>query len=122
LESQRRTESAARIHLADDSSPPVAAGAAPAQIFSGAQHPRRQGRRLAECRRPRDGRQRMERRLLRSIGMMLSGDAIEEVDERGELITGDTLLILLNAHSDAVPFTLPAIDAQQRWERLVDTA
>ena len=34
---------------------------------------------------------------VRSLGMLLSGNAIEEVDERGEPITGDTLLVLLNA-------------------------
>jgi glycogen operon protein len=59
---------------------------------------------------------------VRSLGMLLSGDAIEEVDERGELITGDTLLILLNAHSDKVPFTLPPLDADHQWQRLFDTS
>ena len=34
---------------------------------------------------------------VRSLGMLLSGNAIEEVDERGEPIIGDTLLVLLNA-------------------------
>jgi glycogen operon protein len=53
---------------------------------------------------------------------MLSGHAIEEVDERGEPITGDTFLVLLNAHSDKVPFTLPALDADQQWQRVVDTS
>ena len=36
---------------------------------------------------------------VRSLGMLLSGDAIDEVDERGEPIIGDTLLVLLNAHT-----------------------
>jgi glycogen operon protein len=58
---------------------------------------------------------------VRSIGMLLSGHAIEEVDERGDRITGDTLLILLNAHTDKVPFTLPPLEADQQWQRLVDT-
>ena len=58
---------------------------------------------------------------VRSIGMLLSGNAIEEVDERGEPITGDTLLVLLNAHSDKVPFTLPPLEADQQWQRVVDT-
>jgi glycogen operon protein len=58
---------------------------------------------------------------VRSIGMLLAGDAIEEVDERGELITGDTLLILLNAHSDKVPFTLPPIEGDGQWRRIIDT-
>ncbi len=58
---------------------------------------------------------------VRSLGMLLSGNAIEEVDERGEPIVGDTLLVLLNAHSDEVPFTLPALDADQQWLRVFDT-
>ncbi len=58
---------------------------------------------------------------VRSIGMLLSGNAIEEVDERGEPITGDTLLVLLNAHTDKVPFTLPPLEADQQWQRVVDT-
>jgi glycogen operon protein len=58
---------------------------------------------------------------VRSIGMLLSGDAIEEVDERGERITGDTLLILLNAHTDKVPFTMAPLEADQQWQRLLDT-
>jgi len=59
---------------------------------------------------------------VRSIGMMLWGNAIEEVDERGEVITGDTLLLLLNAHSDPVPFAMPRLDGDQQWLRVLDTA
>jgi glycogen operon protein len=58
---------------------------------------------------------------VRSIGMLLPGNAIEEVDERGEQIIGDTLLVLMNAHTDTVPFTLPPLEADQQWQRLVDT-
>ena len=59
---------------------------------------------------------------VRSLGMLLAGDAIEEADERGRPITGDTLLILLNAHDDKVPFTLPEVDSEQhQWSRLLDT-
>ena len=58
---------------------------------------------------------------VRSIGMLLNGHAIEEVNERGELIVGDSLLVLLNAHSDKVPFTLPPLDADQQWQRILDT-
>ncbi|HVH27549.1 MAG TPA: glycogen debranching protein GlgX [Vicinamibacterales bacterium] len=59
---------------------------------------------------------------LRSLGVLLSGDAIEEVDERGEPIVGDSLLVLLNAHDEKVPFTLPPFDNQPRWSRVIDTA
>ena len=58
---------------------------------------------------------------VRSLGMLLSGNAIEEVDERGERITGETLLVLLNAHTDKVPFTMPPLEADQQWQRLLDT-
>jgi glycogen operon protein len=53
--------------------------------------------------------------------MLLNGSAIEEVNERGEPIIGDTLLVLLNAHSDKVPFTLPPLDDNHQWRRVVDT-
>jgi glycogen operon protein len=59
---------------------------------------------------------------VRSLGMMLSGSAIEEVDERGGPIVGDTLLLLLNAHHDKVPFTLPDLEPDQQWQRVFDTA
>jgi len=58
---------------------------------------------------------------VRSIGMLLNGSVIEEVNERGEPIIGDTLLVLLNAHSDNVPFTLPSLDDNHQWRRVVDT-
>ena len=45
---------------------------------------------------------------VRCLGVRLNGDAIDEVDERGERIVGDTLLMLLNAGDDVVPFVLPA--------------
>jgi pullulanase/glycogen debranching enzyme len=43
------------------------------------------------------------------------------VNERGEPITGDTLLVLLNGHTDKVPFTLPPIETDQQWQRVFDT-
>ncbi len=59
---------------------------------------------------------------VKSLGVLLAGDAIEEADERGQPIVGDTLLILLNAHDDEVPFALPALDADhQQWLRILDT-
>jgi glycogen operon protein len=35
---------------------------------------------------------------------------------------GDTLLLLLNAHHEPIPFTLPATKPEHHWERLLDTA
>jgi len=57
----------------------------------------------------------------RSLGVMMVGDALEEVDERGRPVRGDTLLILLNAHREEVQFALPAIGPHTSWLRVVDT-
>ncbi len=57
----------------------------------------------------------------RCLGLRLEGDAIEEVDDLGEPIVGDTFLILLNAHHEPVPFVLPAHESRVRWEPVLDT-
>jgi len=59
--------------------------------------------------------------LARCIGLRLAGDAIDEVDAQGEPITDDTLLILLNAHHEPLPFTLPAHRPGVKWELVLDT-
>ncbi len=60
---------------------------------------------------------------LRTLGVRLAGDAISEVDARGDRVVDDTLLILLNAYWEASPFVLPAGGAGDgRWQALVDTA
>ncbi|HEX2971814.1 MAG TPA: glycogen debranching protein GlgX [Tepidisphaeraceae bacterium] len=59
--------------------------------------------------------------LAKCLGVRLAGDLINETDERGEPIHGDTLLLLLNAHHDPVSFTLPETKLEQVWETLVDT-
>jgi glycogen operon protein len=59
--------------------------------------------------------------LVRSLGVLMVGDAIGDVDERGRLVSGDTLLILLNAHFESVPFVLPAAGDGHRWVRVLDT-
>ena len=51
----------------------------------------------------------------------LAGDAIEEVDARGNRIVDDTLLLLLNAHHEPVTFVLPAYRPSVRWEVVLDT-
>lgn len=60
---------------------------------------------------------------VRSLGVGLVGQMLDEVDERGAPVTGDTLLILLNAHHEAIPFQFPS-RAQNGFhlERFFDTA
>src|SRR5205814_3004152 len=43
------------------------------------------------------------------------------LDERGDRINDDTLLLLLNAHHRAVSFVLPAHRRGVVWEQLLDT-
>ena len=57
---------------------------------------------------------------VRCLGVRLAGDLISEVDERGNPIVGDTLLLLLNAHWEEISFTLPQMNGQP-WETLIDT-
>jgi len=63
-----------------------------------------------------------EQPYIRSLAFLLGGDTIATPDERGERIMGDTLLVLMNAHSEPVPYTLPAIEWGREWEILLDTA
>ena len=49
---------------------------------------------------------------VKCLGVRLAGDLIDDVDERGEPIVGDTLLLLLNAHREPIPFTLPPDQAR----------
>jgi glycogen operon protein len=58
---------------------------------------------------------------VRSLGVLMVGNAIDDIDERGRLVSGDTLLILLNAHFECVPFVLPAVERGHEWVRHLDT-
>jgi isoamylase len=58
----------------------------------------------------------------RSIGVFLNGDGIRGKDVRGEKITDVHFLILLNAHTESVEFTLPEDEYASAWEIVVDTA
>jgi isoamylase len=59
---------------------------------------------------------------VRCLGVRLAGDLIGDVDERGDPIIGETLLVLLNAHHDGIPFALPIAKDEHYWELLFDTA
>jgi len=57
----------------------------------------------------------------RCVGLRLAGNAIEEVDTRGQRISDDTLLILLNAHHESLSFVLPLQRGDGHWELVLDT-
>jgi glycogen operon protein len=52
------------------------------------------------------------------LGMILAGDAINELDERGNSIIDDTTLVLFNAIWEPVPFVMPAHRSGERSEKL----
>ena len=58
---------------------------------------------------------------LQTLGVLLGGTEINEMDETGRQILGDTLLILLNADERTIPFHLPAHRSGHPWELLLDT-
>ena len=60
---------------------------------------------------------------VRCLGMGLVGGRIDEYDERGKLIRDDTFLLLINAHHETIPFTLPRGEEDRlRWDRVLDTS
>ncbi len=48
-----------------------------------------------------------QRPWISSFGLLLGGDAIRALDERGQRLVGDSLLMLMNAHPEPVKFQLP---------------
>jgi isoamylase len=60
-------------------------------------------------------------KFVRSFGVELFGQSLD-VDEHGEEINGNTLLLLFNAdHATQVEFTLPTLEEGQHWRLVLDT-
>ncbi len=57
-----------------------------------------------------------------SLAVFLNGDAISEPDPRGEKISDARFLLLFNAHSNPLTFTLPDATFAAGWEVVADTA
>lgn len=56
------------------------------------------------------------------LGMLLAGDAGEYLTSEGYLEIDDTLLVILNAGANPVPFHLPTVHGAAHWRCLLDTA
>jgi glycogen operon protein len=54
----------------------------------------------------------------RCLGVLISGRGLTERDELGRLVEDDDLLLLLNAHDDAIAFALPS----GPWQLVLDTS
>jgi glycogen operon protein len=59
---------------------------------------------------------------VRALGVYLSGQAADITDDEGQLIVGDSLLILFNTSDRAVSFTLPDVNDGRSWRLALDTA
>jgi isoamylase len=59
---------------------------------------------------------------VRCLGVRLAGDAMDEKDAKGRPLVDETFLVLLNAHHEPRPFTLPAHKRGVRWQPVFDTA
>ena len=57
---------------------------------------------------------------VRALAIRLAGDAIDDVDEKGRPIVGDSVLILLNAGREPVTFSVPAPRAGA-WKTVAQT-
>src|SRR5918993_1073777 len=57
----------------------------------------------------------------RSLMVFLNGDAIPEPDRMGRRITDDHFLLMFNAHSDAIKFTVPPAKFGDEWTVRLDT-
>ena len=59
---------------------------------------------------------------IRCMGMLLNGQLMNEVDENGNELKKDVLLILVNSYwEEPISFTLPYEDLGTSWEVLIDT-
>ncbi len=57
-----------------------------------------------------------------SLAALLNGEAISEPDPRGGRVVDAKFLLLFNAHSEAIMFTLPDSSLAAGWEIVIDTS
>jgi glycogen operon protein len=65
--------------------------------------------------------QEWEHDFARCLGVYLGGDALDEIDARGQQVADESYLLLFNAHHDHIPFVLPQL-GEARWRLLLDTS
>ena len=59
---------------------------------------------------------------LNCVGMFLSGQGLDETDERGRKLMDESFLVLLNAHHEDVAFKPPESRPTSRWIAWMDTS
>jgi glycogen operon protein len=61
-------------------------------------------------------------RHVHALGMLIHGEASDEIDGRGRPVRGNTLLLLVNAQEAKQAFALPALTKPGNWLEVVNTA
>jgi hypothetical protein len=56
------------------------------------------------------------------LGMLINGDATDEVNDRGHAVEDDTLLLILSNADADVEFKLPKLSERGIWAELLNTA
>jgi isoamylase len=57
----------------------------------------------------------------RAVGVFLNGSALPDVDLRGEPVTDDSFLLLMNSHDEPLDFVLPKAAFGKTWAVVLDT-
>jgi len=58
----------------------------------------------------------------RCLGVALTGDALDDVDERGQPVRDNNFLLLLNAHHEEIAFVVPPPHSASDWSLEFDTS
>ncbi len=56
-----------------------------------------------------------------TLGFRIRAESSDEIDERGDVVQGETLFFMLNAEPKGIRFVLPPVAPEERWERVLDT-
>lgn len=59
---------------------------------------------------------------IKVMGILMNGSVDNEQDDAGELLVGDSLLMLINAHYEAIEFKLPNFLGKNQWELQLETS
>jgi glycogen operon protein len=56
------------------------------------------------------------------LGMLVRGEATDEVDERGRRLLGEAVLLLVNGGARSRQFALPSLERPGTWTEIINTA
>lgn len=58
---------------------------------------------------------------IKTLGFVLSGDGLDDYNQKGELLTDDTFFVCMNFHHEGVDFNLPSDHQAVKWEKVIST-